>query len=40
MSYTWANLKTTDRGHQSALKWIRNNYTVDENPGLGQKTLY
>ena len=40
MSYTWANLKKTDPRTQSALKWIRNNYTVDENPGLGQKTLY
>jgi squalene-hopene/tetraprenyl-beta-curcumene cyclase len=40
MSYTWANLKKTDDRTQSALKWIRNNYTVDENPGLGQKTVY
>ena len=40
MSYTWANLKKADPRTQSALKWIRNNYTVDENPGLGQKTLY
>lgn len=40
MSYTWANLKKTDERTQGALKWIRNNYTVDENPGLGQKTLY
>jgi squalene-hopene/tetraprenyl-beta-curcumene cyclase len=22
------------------LKWVRDNYTVDENPGLGQKTVY
>jgi squalene-hopene/tetraprenyl-beta-curcumene cyclase len=40
MSYTWANLKKTDDRTQSALKWIRNHYTVDENPGLGQKTVY
>ncbi|MGB2714720.1 MAG: hypothetical protein WBC51_11105 [Vicinamibacterales bacterium] len=40
MSYAWANLKKTDARTQSALKWIRNNYTVDENPGLGQKTVY
>lgn len=40
MSYTWANLKKTDPRTQSAFKWIRNNYTVDENPGLGDKTLY
>ena len=40
LSYTWANLSKSDPRTQSALKWIRNNYTVDENPGLGQKTLY
>ena len=40
MSYTWANLKKTDERTQSTLKWIRNHYTVDENPGLGQKTVY
>jgi len=40
LSYTWANLKKTDPRTQSALKWIRNNYTVEENPGLGQKTVY
>jgi squalene-hopene/tetraprenyl-beta-curcumene cyclase len=40
MSYSWANLKKADERTQSALKWIRANYTVDENPGLGQKTLY
>jgi len=40
MSYSWANLSKTDERTQATLKWIRNNYTVDENPGLGQKTLY
>ncbi|MEQ1731339.1 MAG: prenyltransferase/squalene oxidase repeat-containing protein, partial [Vicinamibacterales bacterium] len=40
MSYSWANLKKGDQRAQGTLKWIRNNYTVDENPGLGQKTLY
>ncbi len=40
MSYSWANLKKSDPRVQSVLKWVRNNYTVDENPGLGQKTLY
>ncbi|HZR24634.1 MAG TPA: prenyltransferase/squalene oxidase repeat-containing protein [Vicinamibacterales bacterium] len=40
MSYTWANLKKDDRRVQSVMKWIRDNYTVDENPGLGQKTVY
>jgi squalene-hopene/tetraprenyl-beta-curcumene cyclase len=40
MSYSWANLKKTDPRVQSVMKWVRDNYTVEENPGLGQKTVY
>jgi squalene-hopene/tetraprenyl-beta-curcumene cyclase len=40
MSYAWANLKKDDRRVQAVLKWVRNNYTLDENPGIGQKTVY
>jgi squalene-hopene/tetraprenyl-beta-curcumene cyclase len=40
MSYTWANVKKDDRRVQAVMHWIRDNYTVDENPGLGQKTVY
>jgi squalene-hopene/tetraprenyl-beta-curcumene cyclase len=40
MSYAWANVKKDDRRVQAVLKWVRNNYTVDENPGVGQKTVY
>jgi squalene-hopene/tetraprenyl-beta-curcumene cyclase len=40
MSYLYANLKKTDLRVQGTLKWVRNNYTLDENPGIGQKTLY
>ena len=40
MSSSWANLKKTDPRVQQVLKWVRDNYTVDENPGLGQKTVY
>jgi squalene-hopene/tetraprenyl-beta-curcumene cyclase len=40
LSYTYANLKRDDPRVQAVLKWIRDNYTVDENPGLGQKTVY
>jgi squalene-hopene/tetraprenyl-beta-curcumene cyclase len=40
LSYSWANLKKTDPRVQAAMKWVKNNYTVDENPGLGQKTVY
>ena len=40
MSYAWANLQKNDRRVQNALKWIAANYTVDENPGIGQKAVY
>lgn len=40
LSYTYANLKKDDARVKAALKWIRDNYTVDENPGMGQKTVY
>jgi len=40
LSYTYANLTKNDPRVQAALKWIRANYTVDENPGMGQKTVY
>jgi squalene-hopene/tetraprenyl-beta-curcumene cyclase len=40
LSYTWANVKKNDPRVQGVVKWIRDNYTVDENPGMGQKTVY
>ena len=40
LSYSYANLRKTDDRVQAAQKWIRENYTVDENPGLGDTTLY
>lgn len=40
LSYSWANVKKTDARVQGVLQWIRDNYTVDENPGMGQKTVY
>ena len=40
MSYSWANMKKDDRRVQAVLKWVRDHYTVDENPGIGQKTVY
>jgi squalene-hopene/tetraprenyl-beta-curcumene cyclase len=40
LSYSWANVKKTDQRVQAVQKWIRDNYTVDENPGMGQKTVY
>lgn len=40
MSYSYASLKKDDPRVQGALKWIREHYSVDENPGLGHKALY
>ena len=40
LSYSYANLQKTDLRVGDAYKWIRANYTVDENPGLGKTTLY
>ena len=40
MSYSWANLKKSDERVKAVAKWIGDNYTVDENPGMGQKTVY
>jgi squalene-hopene/tetraprenyl-beta-curcumene cyclase len=40
LSYSWANVKKDDERVQAVVKWIRDNYTVDENPGMGQKTVY
>lgn len=40
LSYTYANLKKTDPRVEAAYKWIRDHYSVDENPGLGKTTLY
>ena len=40
ISYAYANVQKDDLRVQAALRWIKNNYTVDENPGLGDTTLY
>ncbi|MEW6321522.1 MAG: prenyltransferase/squalene oxidase repeat-containing protein [Acidobacteriota bacterium] len=40
LSFSWANLKPNDRRVQSVMKWVRDNYTVEENPGIGTKALY
>lgn len=40
LSYAYASVKKEDPRVQAALRWIRNNYTVDENPGVGNLTLY
>jgi squalene-hopene/tetraprenyl-beta-curcumene cyclase len=40
LSYSWADVRKDDQRVQAVGKWIRDNYTVDENPGMGQKTVY
>ena len=40
LSYTWANMKKTDPRVVSVMKWVRDNYNIDENPGVGQKAVY
>lgn len=40
LSFTYANLKRDDPRVESAAQWLREHYTVDENPGMGQKTVY
>jgi len=40
LSYSWANLQKNDRRVQDAFKWIGEHYTLDENPGIGQKAVY
>jgi len=40
LSYSWANVKKDDQRVQAVVKWIGENYTLDENPGTGQKTVY
>jgi squalene-hopene/tetraprenyl-beta-curcumene cyclase len=40
LSYSWANLQKNDRRVTDAVKWIGEHYTLDENPGIGQKAVY
>jgi squalene-hopene/tetraprenyl-beta-curcumene cyclase len=40
MSYMYANVKKDDARVKGVSKWIRDNYSLDENPGMGQKTVY
>jgi len=39
-SYIYADLKKDDPRVAGAVQWLRKNYTVDENPGLGTQGLY
>lgn len=39
-SLIYANLGKNDQRVQAALRWMANNYTVEENPGMGDQGLY
>jgi squalene-hopene/tetraprenyl-beta-curcumene cyclase len=39
-SFIYAHLDRDDPRVQSAMDWIRNHYTLEENPGLGADGLY
>lgn len=40
LSYIYADLKRDDPRVVAALDWLQKNYTLDENPGMGQEGLY
>ncbi len=40
LSYIYADLKPDDPRVVAVYDWLRNNYTVDENPGMGEQGLY
>lgn len=40
LSFIFADLKKNDPRVQAAYGWLKNNYTLDENPGVGQEGLY
>lgn len=39
-SYIWADMDKNDPRVQSAIKWIAQNYTLDEHPGMGAQGYY
>ena len=40
LSYIYADLKRDDPRVQAVLDWLRGNFTLEENPGLGPQGLY
>jgi len=39
-SFIYAHVERDDPRVQAALRWVRNNYTLDENPKMGNQGLY
>lgn len=40
LSYIYADLKRDDPRVQAVYEWLRGNYTLEENPGMGQEGLF
>jgi squalene-hopene/tetraprenyl-beta-curcumene cyclase len=40
LSYIYADLKRDDPRVAAVLRWLKDNYTLEENPGMGQAGLY
>lgn len=40
LSYAYADLKKDDPRVQAVIDWLRKNYTLEENPGMGAEGLY
>ena len=40
LSYIYANLKKDDPRVAAVFDWLRQNYTLEENPGMGPQGLY
>ena len=40
LSYIYADLQRDDPRVRAAFDWLRNNYTLEENPGMGPQGLY
>lgn len=40
LSYIYADLKQDDPRVAAVMDWLKNNWTTDENPGMGQQGLY
>lgn len=40
LSFAFTDFKKEDPRVQAAYEWLKKNYTLDENPGLGQQGLY
>jgi squalene-hopene/tetraprenyl-beta-curcumene cyclase len=40
LSFVYAEMDQSDPRLQAVLEWLKKNYKIDENPGMGQQGLY